>query len=304
MAVTQQRETSALGEQSVNVGNLIKDLNIKSDSHYSNFTTKFLAGGLAGFSTQLIVHPMDTMKTLAQNGQRIHFNSKFLYRGLTAGLTKLVLRGALQQPTVGLWSTLLLSENDKINGKAVLPMRKVALASTLTGITLTPMSQICELLKIQLQSRRSKNLTDLLCWFRQKPSTLWRGTSLTLTRNAIGCTTYFYIYDKTNRFFVPNACIGTNRIDSFESFSRVFFAGASAGLITWAVQLPLDVMKTCVQAEDLRKPSTGIRVIARNVWNQNGITGFYRGAAPTFARSILFNGVYMSFLEFYSNVCK
>lgn len=275
---------------------------IEAENHYANFSVQFLAGSLAGISAQTLLHPVDTCKTLAQNGQRITFGFRPLYRGLSGGLVKLGLRGALQQPTMGAWSTLLLAKKDEVDGKAVLPLWKVSLAGVLTGITLVPMTQSCEFLKIQLQTGRSKSLPLLLRDIVASPGVLTRGVSLTTMRNMIGCATYFYTYDKTNRFFNPKSTIGTNKLDSFSSFSRVFLAGASAGLITWAVQLPIDVLKTRVQAQDIHKPAKQISQVAMSLYRKDGFFGLYRGARFVFARSILFNGTNMAFFELYSNI--
>jgi len=275
---------------------------IEGENHYSNFSVQFWAGSLAGVSAQTLLHPVDTCKTLAQNGQRIHFRFHRLYRGLTGGLVKLGLRGALQQPTMGAWSTFLLAKRDNVDGKAVLPLWKVSLAGVLTGVTLVPMTQSCEFLKIQLQTGRSKSLIQLLRDIASSPECITRGVSLTTARNMVGCATYFYVYDKTNRFFNPSSTIGTNKLDSFSSFSRVFLAGGSAGMITWAVQLPIDVLKTQVQAQNIHKPAKQIRRITMDLCKKEGFFGLYRGAKFVFARSILFNGTNMAFFEFYSSV--
>merc|ERR1719336_1348634 len=166
-----------------------------------------------------------------------------------------------------------------------------------------PMSQSCEFLKIQLQSGRSANLAAVLRDTWAKPRVLLRGLPLTALRNSVGVATYFYVYDKTNRFFVPDATLGTNKLDSFSSFARVFFAGASAGVTVWALQLPVDTLKTMVQAQHIYRPARPIADIARDLVREKGLLGFYRGARIVFLRSILMNGLQMSLFEAYSKLC-
>lgn len=280
-------------EDSVNEGTV---------NHYNKYSTQFLAGGLSSVTAQILVHPVDTAKTLAQNGQPILRSPRSLYRGLTGGVAKLALRGACQQPTMGMWSSFLLSKGDEKDGKAVLPLWKVSLAGSLAGVSLVPLSQLCEYFKIQFQTGRSTSLTGLMHRSITHPGVVARGMSLTTLRNMIGCGTYFYTYDKTNRFFKPDATLGSNKMDSFSSWARVFLAGATAGTVVWTIQLPIDTLKTMAQAQDPYAPARPLSCLWRELLAERGFRGMYRGLRFVYARSILINGLNMSLFELYSGL--
>lgn len=293
-----------VGELSSTIADAVnrEPLDEGTKNDYNKYGTQFMAGCLSSVTAQLLVHPVDTAKTLAQNGQPILRSPRALYRGLTGGVAKLAVRGALQQPTMGAWSSFLLSRGDAREGKAVLPLWKVSLAGSLTGVTLMPMAQLCEFVKIQFQTGSSKSLRDLLWFSATRPSVVARGASLTTLRNMVGCGTYFYVYDKTNRFFDPNATLGSNKMDSFSTWARVFLAGASAGTIVWTIQLPVDTLKTMVQAQCIHSPARSIPDLARDLIKERGFRGMYRGIRVVYARSVLINGLNMSLFEFYSNI--
>ena len=54
----------------------------------SNFSfSSFIYGYIAGFSGIVTSHPFDTMKTRIQEGKKINFNIKNLYRGVSIPLS-------------------------------------------------------------------------------------------------------------------------------------------------------------------------------------------------------------------------
>jgi len=67
--------------------NLEKKNKITKEKINSEFSIKsFLFGYIAGFSGIVTSHPFDTIKTRYQEGKRINFNLRNLYRGVTAPL--------------------------------------------------------------------------------------------------------------------------------------------------------------------------------------------------------------------------
>ena len=76
--------------------NLEKKNKITKEKINSEFSIKsFLFGYIAGFSGIVASHPFDTIKTRYQEGKRINFNLRNLYRGVTAPLIGVGLEKAL-----------------------------------------------------------------------------------------------------------------------------------------------------------------------------------------------------------------
>jgi hypothetical protein len=61
-------------------------------------------------------------------------------------------------------------------------------------------------------------------------------------------------------------------------------AGGVAGVVSWLTVLPLDAVKTSIQASRTHRSWKGA---ARNIYERRGISGFYRGLAPMLLRGFV-----------------
>ncbi|WVR08628.1 hypothetical protein IAU60_005684 [Kwoniella sp. DSM 27419] len=74
-------------------------------------------------------------------------------------------------------------------------------------------------------------------------------------------------------------------------------AGAGAGLVASITTCPLDVVKTRLQAQHLRKGAEGyedVNLIIKRIWGTSGAKGFYRGLGPTLAGYLPTWGIYFT----------
>lgn len=210
------------------------------------YSTPFLFNCFMGFNIGLVQgiigHPLDTIKTLAQNIIRInngHLNYKTLYAGFSYSLMMSVLTnmsafGIRNDPTL---------KDDKVN--TMLNIKY----GFLSGVINTPIVYYFDKRKIKKQTnnfikeiRKEKPMSNVLTnihdklkmkmngtlQYEYKLSPFPRGFSMTLMRECIGYSGYmgsfFYLRDK--REWHP------------------FFAGGVAGAVSWTSTYCIDVIKT------------------------------------------------------------
>lgn len=73
----------------------------------------------------------------------------------------------------------------------------------------------------------------------------------------------------------------------------VLAGGGIAGVLSWTLALPADVVKTNIQGADMATPRAQLRFLAvgRSLLEEHGLAVFLRGAGPCIARSIPVNAV-------------
>lgn len=131
---------------------------------------------------------------------------------------------------------------------------------------------------------------------------LYYGGTITALRDSFGYGWYFFSYELTKRLLL------SRQADPFISptAAEVLISGGIAGVITWVSIYPLDVIKTRLQTQPswnveqqrlLPGASTAARTdlssmsIARGIWQNSGISGFYRGVGICSLRAFIVNAV-------------
>jgi solute carrier family 25 carnitine/acylcarnitine transporter 20/29 len=216
----------------------------------------FLFGYIAGFAGIIVSHPFDTMKTMIQEGKKIYFNIRFLYRGVTApligvGLEKAIVFGTFE-------NTKYFTNSDAISG---------AISGLTASLIVTPFERI----KIILQTNGKmnfKNLNSNQMNFRY----LYQGFSATLTRETPGFSIYFTVYNNLKK--------RTKEITPFKSF----LYGSAAGIFSWIFIYPQDRIKTHLQA--LSEKKMGLIEGFREIKNSGGYSGFYKGFSFALMRAV------------------
>ena len=77
----------------------------------------------------------------------------------------------------------------------------------------------------------------------------------------------------------------------------VMAAGSAAGIAMWLPVFPIDVVKTYMQVDNLKKPQfRNSGEVVKHVMKTSGWRGFYKGLAPCLARGVPVNaGVFTAF---------
>jgi solute carrier family 25 carnitine/acylcarnitine transporter 20/29 len=209
----------------------------------------FINGAISGTVGISLSHPFDTIKSNLQNGTKIKYNIRFLYRGFTppligVGIEKSIVLGVYNN------SYNYLSKY-KINEKI-----KNSLCGSLAGLSASIVVTPIEKIKIMLQTGNTKNIV--------KSRMLFQGISATFTREIPGFTLYFNIYEGMKYLFCKD------KITSLNSF--IF--GRIAGSASWIFIYPQDCIKTRMQASN--KKITFFQTM-KKIYLEGGVKNFYKG---------------------------
>ncbi|KAK3093135.1 hypothetical protein FSP39_011540 [Pinctada imbricata] len=113
---------------------------------------------------------------------------------------------------------------------------------------------------------------------------MYRGLPTQLIRDIPASATYFMIFEYMTY-------TGSRHIPHISSTFQAFVAGGMAGVLSWALIIPFDVIKSRIQADSNRKLYSGFLDCAIKSYRENGIKIFFRGLSLTSLRAFPVNGV-------------
>ena len=172
---------------------------------------EFTLGTCVGMVQTVIGHPLDTLKTNYQNNQNLKLNKNAvgrLFRGITYPLFSTTIINGF-----------LFYSNDSLKQYN----KNSFISGFMTGIICSPMINIFETCKVKRQLNEKININFI------KYSKL--GFTATLIRESFGASLYFGTYDYLR-----------------ENNYNPFVSGSSAGVISWLLTYPFDVVKTRLQS--------------------------------------------------------
>lgn len=238
-------------------------------------------GGLVG---QTLCHPFDTVKTRLQKTPNYSFIKDIrtngpmtLYRGLPSPLLSVIIE-----------KSVLFSSYDLIRNNSVVhlnPFSSGILAGIMTTFTVTPFERI----KVRSQIHNQPTLTTLRSVIRNDGiASLYRGWTATLFREVPGYGLYFATYEAVKK-----------ANDGVLTPAKAFLTGSACGVVAWTFIYPSDPLKTIMQNNNC-----SARMAFQEIWQAQGIRGFYRGFSWGIARAaILHGGVFLGY-ETVKNLTK
>jgi solute carrier family 25 (mitochondrial carnitine/acylcarnitine transporter), member 20/29 len=118
----------------------------------------------------------------------------------------------------------------------------------------------------QTLSRHLKTSMDVVVHILQNHgvASLWRGSSMAVARDGLGCGCFFLTMAWTQQRLTPPG--------EKPSMTTNMIAGGVAGLSFWLAALPLDTVKTWVQSSDVQCNLSSSQAI-RNVIREHGVIG-------------------------------
>lgn len=263
---------------------------------------ELLAGGVAGMSSLLVVHPLDTIRTRVQvrNTTTIGTVRNLLNEGVTAfykGMTFPLCAQFAYKATIFGASRVGERFYRSITGTghdAALPASALALCGSFGGgvnaLVVTPVELVRNRLMVQGGGGASVYRGSLDC-VRQVVATegvltLWRGLSSTLVRDVPGVAAWIATFRVAEGMLKRRAAEARGEDPSSVSLPAYqrMAAGALAGVSFWTVALPADAVKAVIQTDRL---SSGhfLRAGAQLV-REGGIKRLYRGLPIACARGV------------------
>ncbi|RLN32584.1 hypothetical protein BBJ28_00018527 [Nothophytophthora sp. Chile5] len=250
------------------------------------------AGTIGGVAGIVAGHPLDTVKVQLQTG-----------RDASAGVLRTLRRVVGTDGAAGLYRGLLspILSNAPINavvfgvqGQVVRVLERTADAEPLSsvqqfaagasaGLVQVVFAAPSEHVKIQLQTgAMGAEHSSLACGKhilrRYGLRTLYRGWQVCLLRDVPAFGAYFCGYESTKRAL-------TDGQRENETDLRLMMAGGVAGMLSWVMSMPQDVVKSCVQSQSLEGPQLSMREVARTRMAAEGPGFFFKGFSATMLRA-------------------
>lgn len=234
----------------------------------SEIFKNYFGGCVSGMAAILASHPIDTIKTLYQEGKEIKLNFKSLYRGIRPPLLGIGLEKAL---VFGTYETMKKKyDNDFICG---------GVSGAVASFIVTPY----ERLKILRQT--NQNILN-----KFKVGYLYQGLSSTFYREIPGFAIYFSMFNfLKNKFKEENE----ETITPMKSF---IFGGISGGF-SWIFIYPQDRVKTHIQSIQGRKLTftEGLKEILGN----QKLSSLYKGFHFALLRAIPLHATAFTVMEMF-----
>eukprot|EP00588_Corethron_pennatum_P029718 CAMPEP_0194313108 /NCGR_PEP_ID=MMETSP0171-20130528/10001_1 /TAXON_ID=218684 /ORGANISM="Corethron pennatum, Strain L29A3" /LENGTH=316 /DNA_ID=CAMNT_0039067917 /DNA_START=235 /DNA_END=1182 /DNA_ORIENTATION=+ len=223
-------------------------------------TQDILAGGIAGMSSVVVGHPLDTIKVRLQTSTSTLSATvrsaasggaaRSLFAGMGAPLASATGVNAVVFATYG-WSSRAL--------EPVVPdifWRNVmagCYAGLMQGLVICPTEHI----KCRLQTAGNNSGpvdTAMQIWRSHGISGLYRGWWSTAWREVPAFGMYFSCYEYIKEEL-------QERVTGLPPYLASMFAGGASGCFTWAVIYPVDVVKTRIQTMPISTPVNQRRML-------------------------------------------
>lgn len=276
---------------------------------------KFLLGGAAGMSGAAVVHPLDLVKNRMQlsgsDGVK-KYSSTFhafssivehegifaLYKGLGASL----LRQATYTTTrlgVYTWSLEAFAKKDQ-----PLSFTRKILLGMMAGACGAAVGSPADLVLIRMTGdghlppdhrRNYKNVIDALIRIikEEGPLALYRGCAPTVARSVVSNGAQLATYTQGKQMILTAGILS-------DGIFCHFVASSISGLVTTVVALPVDTIKTRIQAMKIIKGKpehSGILDVCVKIIQNEGFFSFWKGFTPFFMRQAPHTVLMLVFLE-------
>ena len=285
---------------------------------------EFIAGSIGGAAGVCTGHPFDTVKVLSQISHTNESLSaiisarlreqglKGFYRGMSAPLVTDSFVSAVIFTAYYTASTSLFRKDPQ---KDVLTPSESFISGLVAGVPGALLNCPIELLKIKLQQPGSP-FTSPLQLLRFLVSTegipgLFRGLTPTLVRDIPAYALYFCTYSAVKRFLhdrgqAPDSDSAFGSLLASPAFCAIV-GGGVAGIASWGVAYPFDVIKSRMQAQHASQkllPLVDAQPYYRNMLHcfrhsvdQSGYRILVRGITPTLIRAFPVNGAIFGVYE-------
>lgn len=272
---------------------------------FSGNKLELLSGFIGGVSGIVTGHPLDTVRIRQQTSPsrdgtftRLykvvkHEGARSLYRGMMAPLAASGFQNALLFATFAPAQRYLASENSYFHKSSHLTHS--FLAGCIAGAAQTIVTSPAELVKVRMQAPNSKYTSSAQCMISSVRENglragLFKGFGVTFLRDCPNIGIYFLSYEwckhmlhpSSGKLFLGNSQLGDN--------VAILLAGGTAGILSWALSYPIDVIKTRLQA-DTQGLYRGIWHAATHSVRAHGPRILFQGFAACMYRAFVVNSV-------------
>ncbi|KAI9815896.1 MAG: hypothetical protein M1832_005207 [Thelocarpon impressellum] len=292
---------------------------------YNTHTDVLLAGAIAAFSVDVLVYPLDTLKTRFQSPDYTRLytdastkavNRPVLFRGLYQGLGSVVVATL---PASGAFFTTYEASKSFLATRTALPTPLAhatasSVAELVSCLILTPAEVIKQNAQMVQSPSSAANATlETLRRFRARPR-LWSGYGALAARNLPFTALQFPLFERARA-----SILASGRYENPSLAQRGLITAISAGgagALAAALTTPVDVVKTRIMlaassssspsssdpivaketkrgGPDRRGRSPGGWAVARAVVRTSGVRGLFRGGTLRGVWTALGSGLYL-----------
>lgn len=224
-----------------------------------SFLTSFFAGGLAGASIDLTLHPLDYVKTRMQFRQKLDSHFRGFYKGLTASLS------ASFPCAATFWGFYMLTRQTLASYEFSRPIVESS-ASVVGSLACCIVRCPFERTKQIAQTQENVNMLVILKNIIKSEglSGLYKGFTPLIIREVPFDTIQMLVFQSLRY----TSLFGKEESSSFKY-------GAVAGALTGFITTPIDVIKTLTMV-DSKKYRTFIQSM-KDLYLESGFKAFWRG---------------------------
>lgn len=258
-----------------------------------NPTANLVAGGFGGLCSLVVGFPFDTVKVRLQTSpgsayrggldclRKIVLNEGFLslYRGMSGLVCVALPRFAL------MFHSNAVARNFLDSTQTLSPSVQIIWSGLMSQVIVVPLIVApLERIKVLIQVDTAGQMKGQLDCVRQVYLSegltgFFRGTLVTYARDMPSFATYFFVYDIVRNHLFRDKDTG------LVGPMGTLLAGAAAGIAGWAVAIPADVVKNRHQSMlGINKSQSALKTAAL-LFKEDGLKGFFRGAAPILLRA-------------------
>ncbi|XP_063595922.1 mitochondrial basic amino acids transporter-like [Penaeus indicus] len=255
----------------------------------------FVAGCLGGCAGVAVGHPFDTIKVRMQTQDFRNPKYRGAFHCFNSILKNESIRGlfkGMSSPMAGVAvvNAIIFGVQGNVSRHMKDPdaLRSHVIAGSSAGLVQAFVTSPMELLKTRLQLQESSALTSPIECARRIFQTeglkgLFRGQMITVMRDVPAFGTYFLTYESLSRLYVGD--------DGLPSAPAVLMAGGMAGVASWMITYPIDVVKTRLQCDGIGgiNKYKGILDCVKVGIAEEGLSSLTRGLAPTLLRAFPVN---------------
>lgn len=252
--------------------------------------SSILAGSLAGGCGILVGHPFDSLKVRVQIGKSLNL-TKFdlqtirqLYRGV---LPPLLTTGTFSAISFSFYEGFkrIIHTWSNPQEHVIKPNQQFSLSTTfwggtISGVCISALTVPVGMIKLQLQVHSDAGIVacakDL--YSKSGVRVFYRAYASAFILESPGRGVYLWTYESVKRNLAE-------RYESTDPFFISVCAGVCAGIFSWFVVYPADVIKARMQSDAHRVRFTSTLHCIQQTWAEGGIKSLYRGLGYTLVRA-------------------
>lgn len=239
-------------------------------------TASLVAGGVAGVSVDLILFPLDTIKTRLQSPQG--FKKAGGFRGVYAGVPSAAI-GSFPNASAFFITYEYVKSSLHTESSSLVPVKHMLAASAgevVACLIRVPSEVVKQRAQVSASTRTFKIFSNIL--YEEGLQGLYRGYKSTVLREIPFSLVQFPLWESLKALWSwRQECA----VDSWQSA----LCGAVAGGFAAAVTTPLDVAKTRIMLAKAgsRAASGNVLSALHGVWQAQGLAGLFAGVVPRMA---------------------